>query len=111
MYILYLHVFECVYAHPHILEFANFVVPVIIVGFSSQLIKGSESGGTSHLKVSWNVSGSAPDVTHYYIRPLMYKDFNDGDATITASFSQTLGSNNNDLLIAAVQGSAMMENA
>ena len=97
--------------HAHILEFTYFALPVITVRFSSQLINGSESGGTSHLQVLWNVSGSAPDVTHYYIRPLMYKDFSDGDATITASFSQTLGSNNNDLPIAAVQGSAMMENA
>ena len=111
MWVLYLDVFECVFVHMPVYMFAYIAVPVITVGFLSKVINGSESGGTSHLQVSWSVSGSAPNVTDYYILPLMYMDFDDDDGTLTASFSQKFGTNNNGLPVAAVQGFAMKENA
>ena len=94
----------CVYSYKEI-WICFIVVPVISIGFSSRLINGSESRGSSRFQVSWSVSGNAPMSTDYYILPLMYKkDFDADDGTLTAKYSQILGHGDYDLPAAAVEG-------
>ena len=85
-------------------EFACLTVPAFSVGFSSRVLRGNESEGTSHLQVSWNVSGCVRVPTYYCIQPLMYEENVASNCTFKTTFSRKVASNNYNHSSAAVKG-------
>ena len=85
-------------------EFGYSTIPVVSVGFSSLLINGSESEGISKLNISWNVSGSAPLSTDYYIRLLTYEGSLAINYNLTDNFLNELRSNDYGPPHQAMQG-------
>ena len=93
----------------YIYEFACLTVPVLSVGFSSWVIRGNESEGTSHVQISWTASGCGHVSTYYYILPLMYKKLEAFDGAHKANFSHQVASKNCNCPAAAVEGIGIQE--